>query len=140
MTDTVHICTPDEAWFSRKVEAIYEAGNNPRNHDMLLALFHQLWRFSRVNQCDPNDIEFQNGRWDGPRRMLVEVDWIEADDWQRVESLPIVAKKYSEWTAILLRGVETVSHTVHRPVREITIESISWRSSDVFAVAYTECA
>lgn len=128
----------DTQWFARKAEAIYEAGNHPRNHDMLLALFHTLWRFSRVNQCNPNDIEFQDGRWDGPRRMLVEVDWIEADDWQRVEQLPIVATKYSEWAAIILRGVETVSHTVHRPVREIVIVSINWLTRDLFAVSYSE--
>lgn len=132
------ISTHDEYYFDKMVADTYEVGNDPYNHQVLLDLFSNLWQFSRVNRTYVNDIDFREGFWDGPRRLIIEVDWYEADDWVSVENIPISQAKYGEWTAIVLRGLTTVAHTIGKPVRLIYIAEFSWLSLDRLQITYSE--
>lgn len=127
----------DGVYFGHKVDAIFECGNDPYNHESLLNLFSQLWMFSRVNRVYVNDIDFRGGKWLSARRVIIECDWIEADDWESVENIPINEKKYSEWTGQIIRGAETVALLLSVPVRLIRFD-FNWIKMDQFIVTYHE--
>jgi len=128
----------DSTYFGRKVEGIYKVGNDPRSRDQLLSLFHTLWNFAQYWHCNPNDIEFLEGLWIGPRTIIFEVQWIELtnDEWLQVENIAISAHVYSEWTALILRAAETVSLTISRPMRELYIKRIYWYNDERFCVEF----
>lgn len=116
----------------------FEFGNNQHNHEKLLELFINLWNFSRRMRVPVNEIDFEAAFFDGPRRVIFEILWFEADDWSTVEDMSITAEKYGEWTGLITRAAETVAYTIKYPHRLMRIESITWLNFERFAITYIE--